>query len=98
MHRERTRADDHVREAARDLLSEPAVRILLSGSDQPPPAGKHRAAGTSHRAGKRRSAARCNGQYEVSTIAGVPKMAQLMPSLKIISWERLVREGAVTYP
>jgi len=25
-------------------------------------------------------------------------MAQLMPSLKNISWERLVREGAVTYP
>ena len=26
------------------------------------------------------------------------EMAQLMPSLKNISWERLVREGAVTYP
>jgi formate dehydrogenase major subunit len=26
------------------------------------------------------------------------EMAQLMPSLKNITWERLVREGAVTYP
>src|ERR1700752_2878375 len=27
-----------------------------------------------------------------------PEMAKLMPSLKNITWERLVREGAVTYP
>src|SRR5690606_27067515 len=27
-----------------------------------------------------------------------PEMASLMPSLKNISWERLEREGAVTYP
>jgi len=34
-----------------------------------------------------------SGSGEVYT-----EMAQLMPSLKNISWERLVREGAVTYP
>ena len=34
-----------------------------------------------------------NGPADVFT-----EMAQVMPSLKNITWERLVREGAVTYP
>src|SRR5471032_1064999 len=36
---------------------------------------------------------RYNGPADVFT-----EMTQLMPSLKNITWERLVREGAVTYP
>src|SRR6185312_8021565 len=50
MHRGRPGADHHLRKAARDLLPEPAVRLLLPRADQPTPAGKSRAGGSHHRA------------------------------------------------
>src|ERR1700694_3338528 len=58
MHRGWACADYHLRKAARDLLPEPAIRLLLPGADQPAPAGKQCAARSHYRAKQDRAAGR----------------------------------------
>src|SRR5260370_10907474 len=50
MHRGWSCADYRLRKAARNLLSEPAIRLLLPDPDQPASAGKYCAARTDCRA------------------------------------------------
>src|ERR1700730_3814385 len=56
MHRGRPGSDHHLRKIARNLLPEPAVRLLLPRADQPALAGKSRAGGSHHRAEQDRAA------------------------------------------
>src|SRR6476646_3181836 len=66
MHRGRSRADHHLRKAARDLLSEPAIRLLLPGPDQPAPAGEHFAAGKNCRARESLTADYTRGRHNLT--------------------------------
>src|SRR5439155_1099755 len=66
MHRERACADHHLRKAVRDLLPEPAIRLLLPGPDQPAPVGEYRAARNNYRPKQTRAAGRCREQLALS--------------------------------
>src|SRR6266702_367804 len=70
MYRRRPRADHRLRKASRDLLSEPAIRLLLPGPDQPAPVGKHFAARSD--CGAKQGLAAGRGQERLQLSIGMP--------------------------
>src|SRR5450631_243336 len=66
MHRGWSRPEHHLRKAAGDLLSKPAIWLLLPDPDQPAPAGEYRAARTECRARQGRAADRGRRRYGLS--------------------------------